>query len=303
MDAVATDKLDPNRSHSGAQLDYSAMRAKKTLSREDETALGYAIQTYGDLDARNLLVVKNKGLVHMVAANSRGTSRFPDIVSEGMIGLIRACETFDPSRGIKFSTYAVSWIFAKIQRYVHNLNRQDNPRINDGGTLYDVDEWAVREGRNGRRRRRAPLLSTDEMVYDGEHGYESGATYGDGIPSNDDTPDVAYDRELTRTMMREVVEEVLTKVAEGRSDSDPEITKRNAARARAVVERRLLTDHPETLDEIAKTFGLSGEAARLIEAKILRAIRLKLGEREFKSTQEKSLTKMFGQARSATRSG
>jgi RNA polymerase sigma factor (sigma-70 family) len=80
------------------------------LSGHDEVRLAQAIER-GDAAARDEMVVRNLGLVHSLAARHLGRGvAFDDLVQEGTIGLMRAIDKFDPSRGNKFSTYAVWWI-------------------------------------------------------------------------------------------------------------------------------------------------------------------------------------------------
>ena len=105
-------------------------KPKKRLTAEDEQALAWRIQTWGDIDARNALVLANLGLVHLVANQMRRSGvRYEDMVQEGTLGLLRATETFEPDRGVRFSTYCVYWIRAKIQRLLQRLDRDDTPSI------------------------------------------------------------------------------------------------------------------------------------------------------------------------------
>ena len=80
------------------------------LSRSDEVRLAKRIER-GDLQAKQQMVECNLRLVLAIARPYRGRGvPFPDLVQEGMVGLVRAVERFDHRRGLKFSTYAVWWI-------------------------------------------------------------------------------------------------------------------------------------------------------------------------------------------------
>jgi RNA polymerase primary sigma factor len=80
------------------------------LSRSDEIRLAKRIER-GDLQAKQQMVECNLRLVLATAGPYRGRGvPFPDLVQEGMVGLVRAVERFDHRRGLKFSTYAVWWI-------------------------------------------------------------------------------------------------------------------------------------------------------------------------------------------------
>jgi RNA polymerase primary sigma factor len=87
-----------------------AARPGTLLSRADEVALGQRIKR-GDPQAKETMIQSNLRLVYAVARTFRG-SGVPraDLVQEGTVGLVRAVDRFDPSRGVKFSTYAVWWI-------------------------------------------------------------------------------------------------------------------------------------------------------------------------------------------------
>ena len=100
------------------------------LTSEDEADLASRIQNHGDIDARNTLILANLGLVHLIANQLRRPYiRYEDLVQEGILGLMRATETFEPGRNIRFSTYSVYWIRAKIQRFLQKLDRDDIPKI------------------------------------------------------------------------------------------------------------------------------------------------------------------------------
>jgi RNA polymerase primary sigma factor len=92
------------------------------LSRADELTFARRIER-GDLKAKETMIERNLGLVHAVARNFRGSGvPFADLVQEGTIGLVRAVELFDHRRGLKFSTYAVSWIRHSIRDAIAGSN-------------------------------------------------------------------------------------------------------------------------------------------------------------------------------------
>lgn len=75
----------------------------------------------GDEEARNELIVQNMGLVHSVVKRFAGRGHeTDDLFQIGCIGLIRAAERFDPSFGVKFSTYAVPMIIGEIKRFIRD---------------------------------------------------------------------------------------------------------------------------------------------------------------------------------------
>lgn len=85
-------------------------RGGRMLSAAEEIALARRIER-GDLDAKQLMIESNLGLVRAVARTYRDRNvPFADLVQEGTVGLVRAVERFDHRRGVKFSTYAIWWI-------------------------------------------------------------------------------------------------------------------------------------------------------------------------------------------------
>jgi RNA polymerase primary sigma factor len=85
-------------------------RRHRLLTVAEEARLSRRAQN-GDLRAKDRMIESNIGLVHSVARKYNGLGvPFDDLVQEGTLGLIRAVELFDSSRGLKFSTYAVWWI-------------------------------------------------------------------------------------------------------------------------------------------------------------------------------------------------
>jgi RNA polymerase primary sigma factor len=95
------------------------IRQTAPISREEEQTL-FRLAARGNASAREKLVSANMRFVLKVALQYRGsTIPLQDLVSEGSMGLIRAIESFDYSRGLKFISYAVWWIKAYITRAIN----------------------------------------------------------------------------------------------------------------------------------------------------------------------------------------
>lgn len=95
----------------------------RLLSPEEEYVTAKKV-TQGDERARQLMIESNLRLVIAVAKGYRKPdSSFLDLIQDGMIGLIKAVEKFDPSRGFKFSTYATWWIRQSISRGIADTSR------------------------------------------------------------------------------------------------------------------------------------------------------------------------------------
>jgi RNA polymerase primary sigma factor len=93
------------------------------LTAAQEVSLAKRVER-GDLAAKEQLVVANLRLVVHVARRYQGHGlTLPDLVQEGMLGLIRAAEKFDWRKGCRFSTYATLWIRQALQRGLDNTGR------------------------------------------------------------------------------------------------------------------------------------------------------------------------------------
>jgi RNA polymerase sigma factor (sigma-70 family) len=228
-------------------------KPRRRLTPEDEALLGYRIQTWGDIDARNALVLANLGLVHLVANQMRRAGiRYEDLVQEGTLGLLRATETFEPDRGVRFSTYCVYWIRAKIQRLLQRQDRDDSPSIVGA-------EMETLEG--GRRRRpRSRAISLDAPVGVSTDGDDR--TVGDLVTDDNEDPEDA----TIRFERDRAVDRVLTDIAAELGDP----------RLKTIIEKRLLADEPETLAVLGDRLNLSREGARLLENKVLKLARQRL---------------------------
>jgi RNA polymerase primary sigma factor len=106
------------------QCYFEEMSRFQLLSREEEIELGTRIQENGDPEAREKMIQANLRLVVKIA-NDYSMFGLPveDLVSEGNIGLMKAVDRFDPSYGVKFSTYASWWIKQGIKAALGNQSR------------------------------------------------------------------------------------------------------------------------------------------------------------------------------------
>lgn len=220
----------------------------RRLTRDDEVELATRIQTWGDIEARNALVLGNMGLVHMVARRiRRETADVDDLVQVGMLGLIRATETFDPTRGVKFSTYAIPWIHVHMQRHRDRLMRDDVPVM------------ALEQSKSGHKQHpRLAVVHLDAQASNVDDGIEMHET----IACSHERPDRLIER---RQRENEIADE-LRHIA--RHDRDE--------RMATIVERRLLDEETCTLEEIGQHFGVSREMVRQVESRLLKKARAAL---------------------------
>lgn len=225
------------------------------ISREEETELAVRYQR-GDRAAGSALVQIHGGLIATRVRGFLGVAKkfaipFEDMMQEGRLGFLKGVERFDPSRGNRLTTYAVRWVHHYVGDYVHKqsgLIRVPSYLQDDllAGRLDEDDEKGI-AARNARA-----IESVDRPVADDERSILSFAASTDASPE-----DLALDEERRR--MAAVIAE------KGLSGMAP--------KERDILWRRLMSDEPETLEEISASYGVTRERIRQIEAKAVARFR------------------------------
>jgi RNA polymerase primary sigma factor len=224
--------------------------------------------------ASDLLVRANLRLVISLARRSRGRGLdLPDLIQEGNLGLLKAVERFDPSRGFRFSTYAAWWIRQAITRGLADRSRPVRLPVNAHETLarlrwVEVQLWqelgreptehelADRLGLRGTRLREIRAAAEDVASLDAPVGRDGDGTLG-SLVADTDAPDPAAVVALDAT--RRAVLEAVARLDE---------------RERDVLALRFGLDgsEPCTLEEIGRRYGVTRERIRQIELRGLRKL-------------------------------
>ena len=259
------------------------IRRYPVLTREQELEIAKRYFETKDPEAAQALVTANLRFVVKVAAEySKFGARLIDLVQEGNMGLMHAVRDFNPYKGVRLITYAVWWIRGYIQEYLmkqyslvkigttqnqkklfYRLQREkdaldalgENPDIAMIGTKLGIPAAEVQEMA---QRLRGRDVSLSQTIDD-----DSKSSLMDFQKSGDENPDELLSKHEELGLLRDRIEKLRPNLSE---------------RELILLEERLLADDPLTLQEIGERYGITREAVRQMEVRLLEKIRKSLIE-------------------------
>lgn len=247
---------------------------KPILTKEQEKSLALRIRN-GDEKAKELFIERNLRLVIKVARKYTGHGiSFLDLIQEGNLGLIKAVDKFDVTKGYKFSTYATCWIRQSIQRSLGNKSRNIRLPVH----LYEkVKKYELLKKELSLKFNREPTFEelSKKMRVSIDTIYKYERLEHDTISLNMIVGD--KDSELedfislsTESIDNQFIEENLKDVIENLLKNSHLTTKEiDILKLRFGIG----TNDPKTLEETGKIYGVSRERIRQIQEKALKKIR------------------------------
>lgn len=253
------------------------------LSTEEEIELAQRIKK-GDRKALDKLTKANLRFVVSVAKQyqNQGLS-LPDLINEGNLGLIKAAEKFDETRGFKFISYAVWWIRQSILQAIAEQSRIVRLPLNQVGSVNKINQLQNKFEQEFERRPNSSEIAEridipedkviDAMKANGKH-VSVDAPFSDG--NDNSLIDVLPDSDIPMADNELVMESLKKEIADALHTLNE--------RERNVIECFYGINQPEmTLEEIGDRYGLTRERVRQIREKALRKLRKNTKNKQLKS--------------------
>ena len=249
------------------------------LSREDTDELAKRYQETGDPDAAYRLVSANLRLVVKIAMDfqKHWMQNFLDLIQEGNVGLVQATKKFDPYRGVKFSYYAAYWIRAYVLKFLmdnwrlvkigttqaqrklfFSLNKEKKSLENQG---FVAEPRLLAERMNVKEREVVEMsqrMGNYDVSLECPINQNSDEQHKNFLPANEP----GIESMVAGKELKSKLYDLLLGMKSSLNDKQ-----------KMILEKRLLTDDPFTLQKIADCFDISRERVRQIEVGLLQKMK------------------------------
>ena len=264
------------------------IRNHPVLNREEEYELAMRHRETGDLEAARKLIVSNLKFVVRVANEYKNYNvNTMDLIQEGNIGLMKAVRGFDPTKGYRLISYAVWWIRAYIQNHImknwslvkvgtnqsqrklfyklrSTKNKIEATGAETGEGIYSEIAKEL-DVPNNQVIEMDRIMSGKDLSLDANVEGGTERTYVDILGDTFDQEKFLEDSQI-RPLVAKKIKEALANLKD---------------RERYIIERRILTDSPETLEKLSRKFGISRERVRQIEKNALNKIKQEFQKEQF----------------------
>ena len=277
--AVSDDENLPALSNPALHRYLQEISQYELLTREETDALAIRFKEEGDQDAAYRLVSSNLRLVVKVAMDFQKywMQNFMDLIQEGNVGLVQATKKFDPYRGVKFSYYAAYWIRAYVLKFI-----MDNWRLVKIGTtqaqrklffsLNKERKLLEAQGFQAEPKLLAERLNVKEreVVEMSQRMDNWDVSLESPVRSDSDDEQKSFLPSNGPGIEATVAgREIKVKLAELLGTLKDRLNEKE----KMILEKRLLTDEPMTLQNIADKFAISRERVRQIEVNLLKKMK------------------------------
>ncbi len=250
----------------------SQLSDQVTLNPEQEQDLALRWRA-GDHEAGRKMIEACLPFVMTIALEYRRWGLpLEDIVQEGNIGLLKAADRFDPSRGCRLATYAAYWIRAEIREYVARgyrivrlgSSKSERRALRAYRRTREKNPAALAQLSGLTQERAAellPLLMARDVSLEAspDDGFAPMDRIASSIPSPEDNAAESDERALLSKALKQVVSEL-------------------SPREQRIVTERWLTESPVTLEELGTSFGVSKERVRQLEERAKKRMRARIEE-------------------------
>jgi len=248
------------------------------LSYEEEQRLARLFRDKQDLNAARRLVTSNLKLVVKIAfLYNKVYSNLMDLIQEGNIGLLQAVKKFDPDRGTRLPTYASWWIKAYIIKFI-----LDNFRIVRVGTTNDRRKILLNLRKERQRLEGQGITATPQMIAEALAVSEEDVI---AVENSIRAHDISLDEKIsedsntyyleTLASTEELIDEKLAagELKEFIDTKFQEFAATLSKKDQIILKERLIAEEPLTLQAIADKFGVTREAIRVSEKKLVEKIK------------------------------